>query len=165
MVVMTSQLLSLLTGATAVGAATVGGVFFAFSGFVMPALRRLRPAAGVAAMQQINITAVRAPLMLAVFGTAAGCLIVAIGTGLSGSRRTVPVGSAAALYLIGTVVETMAVQVPMNNRLAALDPEAPASAAVWHDYLRRWTAGNSVRTAAAIAAAGVLTWAVTLGED
>ena len=45
---------------TAVGAACTGGVLFAFSSFVMPALRRLPPAQGVAAMQSINVTAVRA---------------------------------------------------------------------------------------------------------
>src|SRR6516162_5972848 len=59
-----------VTVAGAIGAALVGGVFFAFSAFVMPALRRLPAAQGISAMQSINRTAVTAPLMLALFGTA-----------------------------------------------------------------------------------------------
>jgi uncharacterized membrane protein len=33
----------------------VGGIFFAFSAFVMKALDRLPPAQGIAAMQSINV--------------------------------------------------------------------------------------------------------------
>jgi uncharacterized membrane protein len=40
--------------AAALGAGLNGGVFFAFSGFVMPALQRLPAAQGIAAMQSIT---------------------------------------------------------------------------------------------------------------
>ena len=60
-----------LTVVTAVGSAIVGGVLFAFSGFVMAGLDRLRPGEAVAAMNAINVTAVRPPLMLAMLGTLA----------------------------------------------------------------------------------------------
>jgi uncharacterized membrane protein len=40
-----------LTLAAALGCGLVGGVFFAFSSFVMAALRRLPPADGIAAMK------------------------------------------------------------------------------------------------------------------
>ena len=56
-------------------------MLFAFSSFVMPALRRLRPAQGAAAMQSINVTAVRPPFMLAFGGTAVSSvalLVVAV---------------------------------------------------------------------------------------
>jgi uncharacterized membrane protein len=46
------------TLATALGCGLVAGVFFAFSSFVMPALKRLPPAQGIAAMQSINKLAV-----------------------------------------------------------------------------------------------------------
>ena len=52
------------------GAATVGGVFFAFSTFVMRALAQLPPAQGIAAMQRINVVVLN-PLFLGTFmGTA-----------------------------------------------------------------------------------------------
>ena len=42
------------TLASALGCGLVAGVFFAFSTFVMPALKRLPPAHGIAVMQSIN---------------------------------------------------------------------------------------------------------------
>ncbi len=52
-----SPLLFALTLAIALGSATVGGAFFAFSTFAMQGLRRLPPAQGAAAMQEINVMA------------------------------------------------------------------------------------------------------------
>ena len=45
-----------LTLLAALGSGLIGGVFFAFSAFVMKALARLRPDQGIAAMQSINVT-------------------------------------------------------------------------------------------------------------
>ena len=65
---------SLLTKAlplgAAVGCATVGGVMFGFSSFVMAGLARLPAPQGIAAMQSINITAVRPAFMTVLLGTA-----------------------------------------------------------------------------------------------
>jgi uncharacterized membrane protein len=44
-----------LTVVAALGCGLNAGVFFAFSSFVMAALRRLPPAQGIAAMQSINV--------------------------------------------------------------------------------------------------------------
>ena len=65
------------TLATALGCGLVAGVFFAFSSFVMPALRRLPAAQGVAAMQSINRLAPTPVFMTALFGTALAALGVA----------------------------------------------------------------------------------------
>jgi uncharacterized membrane protein len=56
---------------------------------------------------------------------------------------------------------TMAFNVPLNNRLAALEPQAGDSASVWEEYLTRWTAWNHVRTVTALAAVTLLTIALT----
>jgi uncharacterized membrane protein len=53
-----SWVLYLATLASALGCGLVAGVSFAFSAFVMPALKRLKPAEGIAAMQAINVAAV-----------------------------------------------------------------------------------------------------------
>ena len=72
--------LAVLALLTALGAATVGGVFFAFSSFVMKALADLPPAQGMVAMQRINVVVIN-PLFLGVFmGTtllALACVVVA----------------------------------------------------------------------------------------
>jgi len=53
-----SGVLYAATLVTALGCGLVAGVFFAFSTFVMAALRRLKPEEGISAMQSINILAV-----------------------------------------------------------------------------------------------------------
>jgi uncharacterized membrane protein len=159
--------LGLLTGVAAVGSATVGGVFYAFSTFVMPALRRLSAPQGMAAMQAINIAAVRPGLMTALFGTAGACIAVAVGAALSWhTRRSLLLITGSALYLIGGVGVTAAHNVPLNNQLARLDPADPDTDQAWHHYLRAWTAGNHLRTGACLAGAALLTWALsTDGPD
>jgi len=60
-----------LTVVAAVGAGLSGGVFFAFSTFVMKALGRLPDAEAVTAMNAINKAAPTPLFMLALFGTGA----------------------------------------------------------------------------------------------
>ena len=154
--------LTLLTGAAAVGSATVGGVFYAFSTFVMPALRRLPAPQGVAAMQAINVSAVRPGLMVALFGTAAACAAVGVWAGVSWqSRRSLLLIAGAALYLAGAVGITAAHNVPLNNSLARYQPADPGLDQAWRHYLRSWTAGNHLRTAACLLAAALLSSALS----
>lgn len=148
---------SLLLAAGTIGTGLVAGVFFAFSGFVMPALGRLPAPQGIAAMQAINVTAVTPPLMIALFGTAVVCLgiafesVVAWGTPGSGLRLF-----AALLYLLGVVGVTVVCNVPRNNALAALDAQSAQAASSWVTFLREWTTWNTVRSIASGLAAVAL---------
>lgn len=147
--------------AAAIGCALTSGVFFAFSSFVMPALRRLPAHQGVTAMQAINVTAVTPAFMVALFGTAALCVATVIaGIRSWGDPADTLLVVGGAVFLIGTIATTIIVNVPRNDRLAALVPGAPASAAYWATFLREWTAANHVRTAAGFVAAVLLTLAV-----
>ena len=149
--------LVVLTVATAIASATVGGVLFAFSTFVMPALRRLPAAHGIAAMQSINVTALRPPLMLLMFGTTLACVaLVVVGV----VDRSPWLLAGAGVYLVGAIVVTAAYNVPRNVELAALDPASPDAAARWAVWVREWNAGNHVRTIAGITAAALLLRAV-----
>lgn len=140
---------------TAVGSGLVAGLLLAFSAGVMTALGRLPPAQGMAAMQAINL-AIPNPLFGLVFGgTAVASVVLAVTAPLAG-RGAWPV-AAALLYLVGTFALTLVVNVPMNNVLAAADPTGQEAPARWASYRTRWTAWNHVRTAAATAAAVVLT--------
>jgi len=145
-----SDLLSL---ATALGAATVGGVFFGFSSFVMRALAQLPAAQGVAAMQRIN-TVVINPWFIGVFmGTlllSVACVVLAL---LSSHALQLAAG---LLYAMGTFGVTVAFNVPRNNRLARLGADTPEAQAYWPVYVREWTRWNHVRTVAALAAAAML---------
>ena len=71
-------MLSALLLVSALGCGLIGGVFFAFSSFVMGALARLPPAQGIAAMQSINIVVINPVFLLAFMGTAVGCGALAV---------------------------------------------------------------------------------------
>jgi len=151
-----------LVVATAVGSAVNGGVLFAFSSFVMPALDRLDPGESIAAMQAINVAAVGPAFMTVLFGTAA----LAAGTLVLGGRhwrsrtgKLLVVGS--VLFLAGVIALTAGYHVPLNDALAPVDPARGDAARIWADYARGWTALNHVRAAAGVAAGVVLTVAAT----
>jgi uncharacterized membrane protein len=143
--------------ATAVGAGCTGGALFAFSSFVVPALRRLPPAQGAAAMQSINITAVRPPFMLAFGGTAALSVALVVVAAMALDEAYAPwLIVAAVLYLVGVLGLTMAYHVPRNDALAALVPDAPETTAAWARYAAEWTTANHVRAAAGLLATAAL---------
>ena len=68
--------------------------------------------------------------------------------------------SGGLAYLIGTILVTMVFNVPRNDALAAVDPASAAGSRLWNGYVTSWTAWNHVRTAAALAAALLLTIAL-----
>jgi uncharacterized membrane protein len=144
--------LLVLTFVTALGASVAGGVFFAFSNFVMRALGRIPAPAGIRAMQEINVTVINPWFMTALFGTGAGCLALIVFTLADWEASYGPyLIAGAALYVAGTVVVTMALNVPRNQALARVEPDSGEGAAVWDRYLVEWTRWNSVRTVASLA--------------
>jgi uncharacterized membrane protein len=149
---MSNRVLETLTIIALVGSGIVGGVFFAFSTFVMRALDRLQHSRSIAAMQAINRAAPNAWFMVALFGTALVCLVLAIdaivhwGHGGSGYRL-----AAGILYLVAVVV-TIGYHIPRNNALATLDPNAASTITEWTRYSAGWTAWNHVRTVTPLAA-------------
>jgi uncharacterized membrane protein len=147
-----------LTFTAAIGCGLIAGVFFAFSTFVMPALARLQPAQGIAAFQSINITVYNPWFMGAFLGTAVACIFLAITSLLKWQQPGAAyllVGS--LLYLVGTVLVTIAFNVPLNDALAIVDPGSADGASLWSRFLPNWTNWNHVRTVAAIVAAVVFT--------
>src|SRR5262245_8785725 len=72
---MASSLIFPLEFVCALGSGLAGGVFFAFSTFVMTGLARLTPAEGINAMNAINVAAVTPLFMTLLFGTAVLCLL------------------------------------------------------------------------------------------
>src|SRR4051794_14716290 len=100
---MSERVMTILVVIAALGASLVGGVFFAFSTFVMAALGRIAPDSGLAAMQAINLTVITPSFMLALFGTGLVLILLALGAafGWSGVASRGLVVAAAALYLVG----------------------------------------------------------------
>ncbi len=158
-----SGVLYLATLSAALGCGLVAGVFFAFSSFVMPALGRLTHAEGAAAMQSINRLALTPAFMTALFGTGIACLGLILWAAVSfDGWSSALVLAGGALYLVGTVGVTITRNVPLNDRLAKLDPQGADAAGLWATYLTNWTAWNHARTIAALAAATLLTVALSV---
>jgi uncharacterized membrane protein len=156
------SMLAILTVVSALGAGLVAGLFFAFSTAVMKALRSLPPVHGIAAMRSINVVILN-PLFLSIFlGTSLTCAVTAV---MAVQAWTSDPGAifrlaGSLLYLGGAFAVTILFNVPRNNALAAVAPGAGAER-LWQDYLTTWTAWNHVRTAAAAAAALLLTMALS----
>ena len=146
----------------AIGSALTAGIFFAFSTFVMQALGQQTAAAGIAAMQAINITVINPWFMLVFFGPGLIGVLLALTT----FRPFTQPGSlcwlaGTVLYLIGTIGVTIAGNVPLNDALAGVHPDSAAGATLWTRYLTDWTIWNHVRTVAAAIAAVLFTLALS----
>ncbi|RIQ14468.1 anthrone oxygenase family protein [Jiangella rhizosphaerae] len=128
------------------GSALLAGLWFFCSVVLMPALSRRPVPEAIAAMQEINVVILNPVFGLAFGGTALLSLGLAVGTLFRLDRPASGLLlAAAAVILVGTFVVTMALNVPLNDQLAAVDPAGAAGAEVWARYLSRWTAWNHVR--------------------
>lgn len=138
---------------SALGAALIAGVFFGFSTFIMTALGHRPPAEGIAAMQEINVVVVRSGFIAVFFATAVTSAALAVIALIRwDDPRAIYWLAGAFLYVIGTFGLTIVCNVPLNDELAAVDPESSHGAGVWSRYLSDWTWWNSVRTGASLAA-------------
>lgn len=147
----------------AIGAGLSGGVFFAFSTFIMPALRTLPDSQAISAMNSINKEAPNAWFMTVLFGTAALCVLL----GVQAARRF---GQHGAVYLlVGSVAYlvaillTMGYHVPQNDALMLVDPHAAGASAKWSHYHTGWTWLNHLRTVGC--AVGATLFTVALRSD
>lgn len=143
-----------LTLILSIGSGLIGGVFFAFSAFVMKALAQLPAEQGVRAMQRINVVVLESAFLAVFIGTAivaGACAVVALSA-WNGAQSLLLLGASAA-YLLGAFGVTVRLNVPRNQRLAGLDADTQDAASYWPVYLREWLRWNHVRTAACIVAA------------
>jgi len=143
---MPEWLLSVLLVAGAVGSAVVGGLYFGFSTSVMGALDRQPPGHAVAAMKAINEIILNPAFFIAFFGPAVISAVLLVVSFFRLADPATPfVIAGALLYLAGSFGVTMAINVPLNDRLAALS-SAEEMEKGWRDYSRPWTWWNSFRT-------------------
>ncbi|MEM8633644.1 MAG: anthrone oxygenase family protein [Pseudomonadota bacterium] len=133
-----------------------GGVFKAFSEFIMKGLLRAAPASGIESMQQINKTVIRTEFVASLFAiTAFSAAFAVYGIlALDGTVGLILV-AAALIYIGGVFLMTIFGNVPMNNRLAALDHESAEAHDYWAIYGEKWTRLNHFRTGGSFLAAGL----------
>jgi uncharacterized membrane protein len=143
----------------ALGCGLSGGLYFAFSAFIMRALDTAGATHGVAAMNAINARILRSLFMPLFLGTTLGSAALAIIGVLSASPAGTLLLAGGALYVLGMFGVTMLWNVPLNETLAAAEGK-PDAAAVWPIYYRRWTRWNHLRTLASAGAAALFTAAL-----
>lgn len=151
-----------LTVLGVLGTGLVAGVFCGFSAFVMRGLAALPPAQGVAAMQAINVAAVRPAFMVLFLGSTVLCAVLTVVTFVrwpdEGAVESLVGG---ALYLLGSFGLTAVANVPRNDALARLDPGSAEASAYWPAYVREWSLWNHVRALASAGAAVAYLLALT----
>ncbi|NOJ47896.1 anthrone oxygenase family protein [Bradyrhizobium archetypum] len=158
---MLQMLITGLLWFSAVGCGLLAGLYFAFSTFIMTALARTGQAAGIAAMNAINVTIVQSLFMPVFLGTTAastGLAVIAIFRWSEPGAMAMLAGG--TLYVLGMFVVTMIFNVPLNNALAATDPASQEAASLWARYLTEWTWWNHVRTVASTVACALFIAAI-----
>ncbi|ASR37353.1 hypothetical protein BAY61_22765 [Prauserella marina] len=144
----------IVLAAAALGAALVAGVFFAFSTFVVAALRRLPAEQGIAVMQAINVTVLRSAFLLVFALTAVlSALLVVVGPLVGDAAGGWWSFAGGVGYLAGSFVLTRMAHIPRNEALGRVDPAGAEGARLWRSFVPVWTAWNHVRTLASLVAA------------
>lgn len=137
--------------------ALVGGVFLAFSDFIMRSFLHTSGASGVEAMQSINREVFRWIFMALFLGLAPVSLGMTVyGLMVVGGSAGALMAFAGLFYFIGCFGVTILFNVPMNEMLADMDVSQPATLEYWtRTYLPRWTFWNTIRAASCTGAAAV----------
>ena len=138
----------------ALGCALLGGLYFAFSAFVMKALETLGPA-GVTTMNAINSVILRSWFMPFFLCTTLGCtMLIAAGFLSPDDPRRLYMIAGGILYVAGMFMVTMFFNVPLNNLLVTAGNDN------WARYITQWTRWNHVRTFASMGAAALFIAAI-----
>ena len=131
----------------ALWSAVIGGVFSAFSEFIMAGLLRAAPAGGIEAMQQINRTVIKTQFVAGLILIAPLSIVFALYAQmqLDGLARTALI-AAPIIYVPSVFLMTIFGNVPMNNRLDHLDAKTFEAETYWIRYGRVWTRLNHIRS-------------------
>jgi len=155
---------TLLSAASVLAYAAIGGVFLAFSDFIMRSFNLVRGQGGIEAMQVLNVEIMRSVFMVLFMGLTLVSLVIAVYAfvavdGLP-SRLLMLAGG---IYLVGVFAVTAFGNVPLNNQLAGIDPAASQTIAFWkQSYMTRWVSLNTVRTVACLLASGLTLGALVI---
>ncbi|MYE02306.1 MAG: DUF1772 domain-containing protein [Alphaproteobacteria bacterium] len=139
------------------------GFFFAWVCSTMWGLDAADPNVAVAAMQAMNASVRNWVFAPAFFGTPVLLIVTALAALRTGARRAATgFALAGLLYVLGAMVPTMTVNVPLNEALALVETPLGAAEAgdAWRAYSGPWQAWNAVRAAAAGCVLALAGWSL-----
>jgi len=156
----TLQLLALLASTLSVG--MMAGLFTGFSYAVMPGLKILDDRSWVAAMQHINKVILNGWFMTAFMGAVLFTAAAVVLIWISANRAALPWVIAALVLALVMFIGTMAVNVPLNDQLAAAgDPSGITDLAGLRESVEaKWIAWNTVRGVASLGSLAALALAL-----
>ncbi len=145
----------------ALGTALLAGSYFAFSAFLMRALRGLSAERGIVAMQAITLAIRKRVFLIVFFGTATLCAILSVIALLHwGAPGSCYLLAGALLFLMGAFAVTMMRNVPLNSQLAAAAPDTKEARDLWNRFQASWSMWNHIRTVTALLACASLIMAL-----
>ena len=140
----------------------VAGFLFAFAVVAMPGIRNLHDREFIRAFQVMDrVIQNNQPMFMVVWVGSTVALLTSAVLGiwrLDGVERLLLIFAALA-YLFGVQLPTVAINIPLNNKLQTLDVDAlneTMQKAARKDFEPRWNLWNSIRTAFASLASALL---------
>ena len=151
---MSSQIILFASTSAVIASALISGVFLAFSDFIMKSLAAAHPASGIQSMQLINRKVYGSVFLALLVGMSVAAVVFAVYAFLNISGPAAMwIIAGSASYVLGVFIVTMVYNVPMNQRLDAMDHTYTETATYWTQYVSSWTSWNHVRTVASAGSA------------
>ena len=124
-----------------------GGVYFAFSFFVMQSLKKTSDSDAIRTMNTINQVILKSPFMLLFFFSSFIALILFLKN-LILYKIISNEGFASLIFLVGMFSCTALKNVPLNNKLADFDfSDSSCNPKIeWNHYYKNWIKWNHIRT-------------------
>ena len=126
----------------------IGGVYFAFSFFVMQSLSNTSSSEAIRTMNAINLVILKSPFMfLFIFSSLIACILflknLFLQTIISNE------GLASLIFIVGMFLCTATKNVPLNNKLTDYDfNDSTRNPTIeWNEYYKHWIKWNHLRTA------------------
>lgn len=150
--------------AATLAAGLFAGLFYTFAVSVMIGLRQVDDRTFVGAMQQINVGILNGWFFIIFLGTPVLAALAVMLHLSAGHRHALPWVAAGFVLAAATFIITVAVNVPLNNALAAAgEPDQITDlAAVRASFEAAWVRWNVARAVTSTAAFGCLTYALLL---
>ena len=148
------SLLLLLDEIAVISFGFLGGVYFAFSFFVMQSLNKIDHKEAINAMSSINLVILKSPFMILFFFSSFIALVLFLESLFVYEILSFR-GFASLVFLIGMFLCTAVKNVPLNDKLASFN-DSSSPEIEWNYYYKNWVMWNHVRTASCFLSMAIL---------
>ena len=124
----------------------IGGVYFAFSFFVMHSLNKHNPSEAIKIMNSINQVILKSPFIILFFFSSFIALVLFIDNLISKTLIS-DQGFASLIFVVGMFLCTALKNVPLNRKLNDFNDSKNDPETEWMYYYKHWLKWNHVRTA------------------